>query len=257
MSILAFLQTIKVEEVAANAPSSRGVSKEWNPPADTLRIRVWNNGQVYPSKALVDKFDLEYKTAIITKTDVPLKEGEVLAEGEKPKVKRTYEYANGAGNGFDVISSLEWGQYKAAPDSPNFMAIAVVPKTEPKVDLFGNTKFKDDGTPTATVLEQGSSSYGKDTLLPMLETVYGVKLKSEENPDAPAFVDMQIDDSFDLKQLVPNGVFLFPKTVVRGEDKGKADFVRRENVSMFAFEPVPAEAVTEDTEPVAAEDVDA
>ena len=67
MSILDFLNDVKIEAVPESRKSSAIVKKQRGPEASALAIRVWKDGSVYPSKALVDKFDLQYKPATITK----------------------------------------------------------------------------------------------------------------------------------------------------------------------------------------------
>lgn len=218
--MLDFLKNITLEEVKPSTRTGGGVKKQWNPAEDFMGIRIWKDGAVFPSKALVDKFNLEYPQATIT--IIPAKE-------EGGKAKRSYEYPNGTGNALDVIDSRIWPQYK---HDQHFIAIAIVPKDQAKVDLFGSTKYNEDGTPIASVLEQGSTSFGKEEFLTLIEEVYAAL------PNEEGFIDLKIDVDTNLKALVPNGIFLFPKKVTRGDDKGKADYQRRENVDVFGIEPV-------------------
>lgn len=217
MSVLAFLKGITLEEVAKSERTGGGVKKDRNPAEDFMGIRIWKDGSVFPSAALVKEFNLEYPKATIT-----------AGTTSGGKEKKVYEFPNGAGFGFDVIDSRDWIQYKG---EQHFVAVAITAKDEPKVDLFASTKYKEDGTPFATVLEQGAATFGK-TMLPVLFEVYGVE------PNKEGFIDLQVETSMNLKSLSSNGIFLFPKVTSRGEHKGKADHVRRENCDMFAITPV-------------------
>lgn len=280
MSFLNFLNTATVE-----APKNvrvhtgvGGVRKPWNPADDILAIRVWKDGSCFPSKALIDRFNLEYRKAKITKgEEVPYsaealakfqtKEAEkaseskqaiatAIAEGKEPpaqyvvkaeppkkyKVSK-YEYEGQVpGNGFDVIDSRKWAGYKA---SGNMLFIAPVSKDEPKVDLFGSTKYEPlaEGevsaetyqAPISSVYDQGSKTFGESSLVPAIEEVYGIKFD-----DNNEWVDMIVFDelgdlNINKKFSVP--VTLIPKVVDRGAEKGKADYQRRENLTIWGFAP--------------------
>lgn len=92
-----------------------------------LTIRVNNDGSVYPSQELVDRFNLQY-----TSKENTLK-----------------------GNGFDVIDSSQW---KVFENAPRLIVLGTADKSQPKVDLFASCKFNEDGTPKANVMTQGSLS---------------------------------------------------------------------------------------------------
>jgi hypothetical protein len=213
-NFLSFLDNATIEEVTKSPRTGGGKSKAWNPAADFPGIRIWKDGSVFPSEALVKQFDLEYKTATVTK-------------GEDDKKEITY--ANGQGNGLDVIDSKAWGQLGGV--SERFIAVAVTPKELPKVDMFARTLFDDKGAPLASVLDQGSPTFGENTLLPLLKEVYNVE------PNEEGFMDLRIILDQNLKALSPNGVFHLPKTISRGAEKGKADYVRRENIDIFVIVP--------------------
>lgn len=236
---LSFLKDIKLEEIKSPAP--RNVRKESNPPSG-LTIRVWKDGSVYPSRELVDRFALEYPKATVTIIDVHNEDGSKKVDEKGNQVtKRTVTVdPEAVANGMDIFTLSQWLQAK----SPNNKAILVgiSPKSSPKVELFSNVKYNDDGTPQNSVMDQGASTFGKETFLPMIKEVYGVE------PNEAGFIDLTVDDSYDLKAVCPNGVFELPKTIVRGVDKGKADYVRRENISIFGLVPVVADAPTQLTE---------
>ena len=221
MSHLSFLKNITLEQVPSTK-SAGGVKKQWNPDPLFMGIRLWKDGAVYPSTALVDAMGLEYKKATISFEPVP--EG---AENVKPK--RLYEFPDGRGNGLDVIDSREWLQYKG---EQHFLAIAVVPKDQPKVSLFGSTKYDDQGNFVNSVMDQGSDIFGKAELLSAVKEIYGVE------PNEQGYIDLFIDMEVNLKGLSSNGIFLFPKKIARGTDKGQPEYVRRENVDIYGMAPV-------------------
>jgi hypothetical protein len=232
-----------IEEVSAKKSNSGGPRKQRNPIGTFLGIRIWKDGSIYPSQSLMEMFGLEYPKTKVTATEVPikLKEGEVLAADAKTTMtKRTYEYPNGTGNGFDFVDSRLWGQFKGTEEQ-KFLAVAVTPKDSPRVDLFGSTKYELDGTPVSSVMDQGSATFGKDVMLEAIKEVYGVE------PNEEGFIDLAVDISENVKALVPNGIFMFPKKIVRGEHIGKPDYIRRENVDMFALVPSTLMPVAEST----------
>lgn len=281
MSLLSFLNTAQVEtpkNVRVHSGGVGGAKKPWNPPATLLAIRVWESGAVYPSQALIDRFNLEYRKAKITKGDEVAYTPEALekfhqgeaeavakrnqeiaqaiadgkeapapyvAKTEAPKKYKvsTYEYEGEvAGNGFDVIDSRKWAGYKG---DGHMLFIAPVAKDEPKVDLFGSTKYEPlkDGevggqifqAPVSGVYEQGSKTYGKSTLIKSIEELYGIKLGKDKE-----YVDMIIFDEFNGLNLVKHfaqPVSLIPKIVDRGKEKGEADYQRRENLQIWGFAP--------------------
>jgi predicted RecA/RadA family phage recombinase len=47
------------------------------------------------------------------------------------------------------------------------------------------------------------------------------------------YLDLEINVARNIRTVAPNGIFNLPKLITRGEKKGKADFVRRENVDIF------------------------
>jgi len=220
MGALDFLKDIKIEEITKTSKSTGIVKKQRGPEESQLAIRVWKDGSVYPSKALVEKFGLEYQNAIIT---------EEVKEGDK-KVRK-FSYPDGPGNGLDIIDSRAWGQYKNEDPKAQFIAIAIVPKDLPKVDLFANTRYNEDGTPVSSVLDQGASTFGEKNLLPLIKEIY------EKEPGEEGFIDLILEEAVNLKTISPNGLFHFPKMVVRGKDQGKSDYERRENVDIFGIAP--------------------
>lgn len=257
MSLLSFLNTAKVEEVARpHRGGGGGQRKPWNPAATILAIRVWQDGSVFPSQALVDRFNLEYPKVSITKgAEVPYTEEQInahlIAQQElpedqrkelKPKFKPSLiEPVGGVpGNGFDVIDSRFWNGYKAGG---NMLFIAAVAKDEPKVDLFGATKYEDDGTPISKVMEQGSKTFGEDTLLPAIKELYGIELSNDkEYVDLLVLDELKVGDTvIDFNKQFSTPIMLAPKRVNRGAEKGKPDYVRREGATVFGF--IPEEVV--------------
>lgn len=226
MSFLSFLGAVKV----ANPDVKEGRStskKQRNPNALLLAIRLWADGSVYPSQALVDKFNLEYPKATVSV--VKTKDG---------KDKNVYTVVDDKSNGLDIIDTAQWPQI-VTPE--HFLAVAVSPKDSPKLDLFSVTRYDETGNPIASVMEQGSATYGKSVLLDLVKDRYNVE------PNEEGFIDlevvMQAPDGTPINLSSANGINLLPKVIARGADKGKPDYSRRENVNIYVLAPM---AVLED-----------
>lgn len=193
MSTFAFLSNFTLgEDVKDVKKSNSGGPKKQRTP-DTADIRVFSTGAVYPSVALVAKFDLEYRNKGV----------------------------EAAGNGFDVFQSKDWAITAAIPEK--FLIIGAVPKNLAKVDLFSKTTYKDDA-PVSSVLEQGAPTFGK-TLLTYLEETYGA------TPNEDGYIDLVIIDAHQLK--TSNDVYNIPKTVSRGEKAGESTYERRESIAYY------------------------
>jgi hypothetical protein len=192
LSFLSNVELLSADEAKAKKASSIGARKERNPVDADLRL--FKDGSIYPSSALVTEFNLEY-----TNKDVEV-----------------------AGNGFDVFSSNDFKQLGALPKAVAFLATVV--KSAPKVDLFGRCTWDAEGKPNSLVGDQGSPTFGKNSLLPMLEEVYNFSF--DNNPDL-AFIDLNIVREYKLK--TPSGVALIPKKISKGETAGQLTTERREN----------------------------
>lgn len=228
---LGFLKEITIEQVTAPAP--RNTKKEANPPADAMCIRVWKDGSVYPSAALVSKFNLEYPKASEVKfIKLHNPDGTPKVDEKGVQLQERKVIVEASANGLDVFTLKSWHQAKTGDDVPDAILVGVSPKSAGKVELFSNVKYNDDCTPQNSVMDQGATTFGKTNLLPMLESVYGV------TPGEEGYVDLLVDTSFDLKVIAANGIFMLPKVTVRGTDKGKADVIRRENISVFGLVPM-------------------
>jgi len=204
-----FLRNVELVAPEKAKPTRNSTIK--NP--EGMRIRVFGNGKIYPSKELTEKFNLEY----VSKT----------SETEA--------------NGLDIFSSKNWGMFPQTTDS-HVVFVAVVPKSSPKVDLFGQVGYDEDGNPKNSVLEQGGGSFGKE-LLSIIEDVYGISIDKKEYRDFEVKEDIVIES--------PTGVYFVPKTVTHGERKGEISVVRRENISVMPLAPVVDEAPnSEDVEEV-------
>lgn len=265
MSLLSFLRSSTVEEVVpgTRAGGPTGPRKQRQPNPSIVAVRLWRDGSVYPSTAAIAKFDLGYKDAVITKEQIPLKEGET-----EQKFKNVYAFPNGTGNGFDVVDSRVWDQFKAAADG-GMLFVVPTPKNAAKVDLFGTTNYMDDGKPKSTIEEQGAKTFGMEVLIPAVEQIYGIVFKvdaveaqaaqpavlASEGIEAvkakPAieavagvegveYVDLAIFDKlgdFDIVKTYSKNILHVPKRIIRGKDAGKSDYVRRENAVVYGFAP--------------------
>ncbi len=204
-----FLKQVQAT-VPEKAPRAAAPRKQRNP--EQADLRVFYDGSVYPSKELVTRFNLEY--------------GRKPAEKEDP-----------TGNGFDIIDSAEFGSYLVLPAGARCLWISPVSRSENKLDLFASCTFEEDGSPKTSVLDQGSVTFGKETLLPLLEQVYGITLDKE----GKRYVDLQlVGNGDDAKPWVLPGertVAFVPKSVARGEKKGTPTVQRREHPRFWALVP--------------------
>lgn len=202
--------TVSAAPIAARpAPVNR--IKQRQPEGEVTTIRLFKDGSVYPSDHLIAINELEYG-----KRD----------EKNKP-----------VGYGIDVIDSRDM---KSQFDSPQpFVGVAFVPRAEGKVDLFSSCQYNEDGTPASDVATQGSSTYGKTQLIPLLQEVYGDSFQF--NTDG--YVDLDIlGEDFGLTS--PDGRFFVFKRITRGPNQGKKDYSVRTNAVIYPLVPRTAETDT-------------
>lgn len=201
-----FLKNVELNVPETKVASVRSTANK-NP--EGMCIRVFASGKIYPSQELVDQFSLEYVA----------KDSEVVS------------------NGLDVFKSVDWPMFPVnAPDK--FIFVAPVPKNSPKVDLFGQVGYDEEGNPKNSVLEQGGGSFGAQ-LVEMLEQIYGIVIEKGK------YVDLEVKT--DITVTSPNGIYYVPKTVTRGEKKGELSVVRRENILVMPLVPL-AEVAQETAE---------
>jgi len=174
-------------------------------------IRVYANGSVFPSEDFAKKFMLRF----------------AIEEDEVP------------GNGMDVFSSKDWPMITLQKD---ILFGAIVPKNDPKVDLFAKVG-KIDGKPAKTVLEVANNTFGKTTMLRLLADTYGVDWSKTK------YVELSL--SLDHKMESPSGEFWIPKVISRGARKGEQEIVIRKQAHVFPLIvkhveeiPVPEEITT-------------
>jgi len=197
---LSFLQDVELEAVKKVAAKSRTSTPKLPTDAD---LRVFSNGRVYPSAKFVEAHNLEFKPK------------EVLDGGSEPTVV--------VGNGLEIFSSKDWGMIKGQlPEELLFCA--PVEKALPKVDMWASTKYTEENEPKASVFTQGANTFAKDRLVPMIADIYGINWNETEYVDM-TFVEDQVIAS-------PNGLYHLPKIVSTGKHKGKADYIRRENLTI-------------------------
>lgn len=201
MSNLDFLKNLSLlgetKEMLTRASEAR--TKVDVTPTDA-DIRIFKDGRVFPSKELVEEFDLEYRP-----------------KNTDPSQR---------GNGFDIIDSREFHQYPK--DNPAIMFITAVPKKEPKVDLFGTSMYDDEGNPIKSVLTQGASTRGKE-IIETLSSLYG--LDKDKMFEETGYIDLII--LRDYKLTTPNNIYYIMKKVARGERKGELEPIRREHLTLM------------------------
>tara|TARA_R100001086_G_scaffold198857_1_gene115150 strand:- start:4938 stop:5696 length:759 start_codon:yes stop_codon:yes gene_type:complete len=192
-----FLDDVELEEVSGKSTVNQLGKLQRTPEGNC--IRLFADGKIYPSEDLVNSFNLEYKD----------------------------KDAEDQGCGFDIFHAADWAQWPA--DKPSdIIFIAPVDRSEPKLDVFNSTRHNDDGTPKSSVLDQGSSSFGKNTLLPMLEKV----LEEDIFANGEVYVDLEIVTDKPLK-VVSNGIYHLPTLITKGKNAGQMSYKRRENLVIY------------------------
>lgn len=209
MTDFSFLDGLELTEVQASA--TRG-GKKANPNPTDADLRVFATGEVYPSLALTDEFQLEYQP-----------EGSTEVE-----------------NGLDVINSNDWDMLPEG--TPSFVAVAIVSKGEAtKPHLFGKSRRDDDGNPIHSVNDQGSKASGK-AIIEALEAAIGFTFA-----EGQSFVDLSLDREHMITS--PNGIYSLPRKQMKGENAGLLKRVRRENCDIYpitlAMETATAQEETE------------
>ena len=159
-----------------------------------MRVRIYSDGSVYPSKELMDAFKLEY----------------VKKAKEEEKEEESF--------GFDIFDSQEWAPLA---QHPRMIVFGLVPKNAPKVDLFAACRYNDQGEPRASVLTQGTVS------TTLLDLVRQIGYLSPEQK----YADLEVLTEFHIN--VKDGIAYIPKVVERGEKKGEKTYVRRENALFY------------------------
>lgn len=208
---------VAVEPPVIARTRTAGPRKEYNPiEAD---IRLWKDGSVYPSQALVDRLGLEFTARTAD------------ADGK---------WTDAAGGfGFDVFQTQDYPAIKGN----NMVAIVPVARKEGKLDLFATCNYytKTDetngdipegakiGDPVVSVMDQGSNTFGKE-LLWMLNSSYGVI------PNETGYIDLVIFGDA-IRNVNGSLIYNIPKKVKKGDKAGELSYVRRESVDVFVLIP--------------------
>ncbi len=185
--------------------------KQKNP--EGMTIRIFPNGEVYPSQELVDKFNLEYK-------------------------------ADRTGNGIDVVDSKQWTPLE---NEDRMILLAITPKSEPKVDLFAQCRYDKDGNPMSTVMKQGSTS---EILLTLVKEL-GYLTPEQKYCDLELGLEWPVGDRkgiFNLPKVIERGERKGEKTYERRENVLMIPANTPENMKVFrqqASEPSNALVTTE------------
>lgn len=195
---LSFLKNVEVKEVAIKAKAERvGLVKS---PVNGADFRVYKNGRIFTHPKTAEKFNLEF--------------------GPKELVN---DKEITVGNGLDIFSSEDW-QMIQSPEPLLF--VGIVPREgNSKIDVYGSTTYNEDGTNKRSIDNNTVSTFGADTLIDMLASVYGV------NWDTKDYVDLVINTEFQI--VAPKGVYSIPKIVSRGEFKGSPVFVTRKDILVY------------------------
>jgi hypothetical protein len=226
MMDLSFLKNVEVKEVAVKAKAER--VKLDKSPVMGAHFRVYKNGRIFTADGTAVEYHLEFAP-----------KEEIIVPGKDSSEDKTKEITTG--NGLDIFSSENW-QMIAVPQPMLFIAI-VARNGNPKIDVYGSTSYDDDGVPKRSIHSNTVSSFGKDWLVPQLETVYGVDFEEVDHVDLVMATEYAIE-----APLTPNGdrMYSIPKTVSRGDNKGDLVFLTRKNVKVF---PLTVFEVAEVTDP--------
>lgn len=171
-------------------------------PAAGADLRLFSDGAIYPSQALVEREQLEYQS----------------------KNSSTPEY------GYDVFLSSDWAQYDHT--RPAIVCIAKVSKHLAKVDLFSRVKYDENDKPKNSVLTQKNTS--GEQLIHMLETVYCEDGETLFD-NGRTFVDLKIVTTAPI-QAAHNGIYLLPKKFVKGKQAGQLTYERRESIQVYGLD---------------------
>jgi hypothetical protein len=266
--MLDFLTSATILDVAEHVTAKKigGPTKERTPLGQA--IRLFRDGSVYPSLELIEKFGLEYPKATVSKQAIPLPEGSNPAAEQQFKNVFSFGPQESQGFGFDVIDTDKASIFNFGR---RLLIISPVSKAQPKVDLFASTVYNEDGTPKASVIDQGAKTFGMDSMIPMVEEIYGVKFNraakaatADETAiaaieDGVEFIDLVVTahPTTGLPWALPNGkeVAYIPKQISRGKDKGTFSTVRRECPVFYALLPLSLieEAKAPQTQPAVSE----
>jgi hypothetical protein len=185
-------------------------------------LRVYSSGRVYPSKELVQKFDLEYA-------------GVEIKEGTETKKKET------EGNGVDFFEAHQWGPYPK--DKNNAILIAFTPRKETRLDLFNRV-------PTKSVIQGGIAQEKVISIVeqgPVCKELWELAVKiydlESKITATTKFLDLEVLTEYPIK--TENGIYLIPKVVSRGEQKGNMGTYRRENIEVFPLVPLNRDQLVE------------
>lgn len=202
----------QVEVITPEKETRVNVAKTDKYPTEGTVIRVWANGNIFPSPALVKVLNLEYGSSVPVQA---------------------------AGNGLDVFA------FSKLPNAPKVaqdcIMISAVLKSAPKVDLFGSCKYDELGQPKSSVLTQGGGTFGEE-FIAMIKEVYGIEIPKG------TYLDLEV--KLDISPKVSPIVYL-PKIVDRGPKKGQPDVARRENISIYPLVPIITEATSMSIETLA------
>ena len=198
----------EVEVITPEKETRVSVAKVDKYPTEGAVIRVWANGNIFPSPELVATLGLEYSSiAVVDGVTEP------------------------TGKGLDVFA------FSKMPNAPQVaqdcIMISAVAKSAPKVDLFGSCKYDEAGQPKSSVLTQGGGTFGEE-FIALIKEVYDIEIPKG------TYLDLEV--KLNISPKVSPIVYL-PKIVDRGPKKGQPDVARRENITIHPLVPIFTEQV--------------
>lgn len=202
-----FVTEVTLDEIVPGTRTGRAPLAVTIP--ENADLRLFKSGRLHPSIAFATENNLEFM-------NLPKK-------GEESPIE----------NGLDFFTSLDWGMVKGKlPQEVLF--ISVIPKSLPKVDVFGQTRYEEDGSPKASVFSQGGGKFVKSRLLDMITVVFNI------NWETTSYVDLKV-----APQVVKssNGVYHLPTLVASGPNKGEVTYKTRNNIVINPVGLVHAEVI--------------
>jgi hypothetical protein len=198
-----FLNNITLEAVETKKTTKKIIVKL---PPNNVDLRVFANGKIYPSEAFAKKYELDFSPRVTVTAD----------DGSTKTIVQ--------GCGLDIFKSEDWHMWPK--EAPSLLFATVIPKSEPKVALWGSCQYDTEGAPKSSIMTQGTNTFSKTILLNYLKDVLNVVWEATE------FVDLVMAETA-VPSPNDSGVFYLPKTVTSGPRKGEPDAVRREGISIF------------------------
>ena len=205
---LSFMKNVEVKEVAAKAKVSRITLEKT--PVDGADFRVYKNGRMFCHPDTAKKYDLEFGSKKI-----------IIIKGKDGEEDTTKEATSG--NALDIFSSADFTMVDL---EQVVIFVGITPREgAKKLDMYGYTSYNEDGSPKRSVDANSASSFGTNSLVPMLEEIYAVDFEDKD------FVDLVMVTEYQIKS--PNSIYAIPKVSSRGDNKGTPMLEARKDILVY------------------------